>query len=79
MYVGLTLVRTLLAALCLWFPFFAHVHLSLIQTTPSNYQMLRGSVVVFTGLLSWLFLKRKLLLHHWLGMVRSRNHTQSTQ
>ncbi len=40
-----------------------------LQTTASTYQMLRGSVVVFTGLLSWLFLKRKLMLHHWVGMV----------
>jgi drug/metabolite transporter (DMT)-like permease len=30
--------------------------------------MLRGSVVIFTGILSVLFLKRKLHGYHWLGM-----------
>jgi len=44
------------------------MYVGLTLTTPSAYQMLRGSVVVFTGLLSWWFLKRKLLLHHWVGM-----------
>jgi drug/metabolite transporter (DMT)-like permease len=31
--------------------------------------MLRGSVVVFTGILSVVFLKRRLRLYHWLGML----------
>jgi len=31
--------------------------------------MLRGSVVIFTGILSVIFLKRKLYLVHWLGMA----------
>lgn len=31
--------------------------------------MLRGSVVIFTGLLSTIWLKRKLSLEHWSGML----------
>jgi len=31
--------------------------------------MLRGSVVIFTGIMSVIFLKRKLKLYHWTGMV----------
>jgi hypothetical protein len=31
----------------------------LFLTYPSIYQMLRGSLIVFTGLLSWIFLKRR--------------------
>lgn len=45
------------------------MYVGLTLTTPSNYQMLRGCVVVFTGLMSWIFLKRKLYLHHWIGML----------
>ena len=35
----------------------------------SVFQMLRGSVVVFTGILSVIFLKRRLRFFHWLGMT----------
>jgi drug/metabolite transporter (DMT)-like permease len=31
--------------------------------------MLRGAVVIFTGILSTIFLKRKLRLYHWTGML----------
>ncbi len=31
--------------------------------------MLRGSVVIFTGLFSVIFLKRKLGYHHYLGIL----------
>jgi drug/metabolite transporter (DMT)-like permease len=31
--------------------------------------MLRGSVIIFTGILSMIFLKKKLRVHHWSGMV----------
>ncbi len=49
----------------------AAVWLSLaLQTHPSDFQMLRGSVVVFTGIASYLFLGRRLLKHHLVGMVR---------
>jgi len=36
----------------------------------STYQMLRGTLVLFAGCLTILILKRRLYLHHWLGMVR---------
>jgi len=42
--------------------------LGLTMTYASVFQMLRGSVVIFTGLLSVVFLKRKLFLFHWIGM-----------
>lgn len=41
----------------------------LFFTTASAYQMLRGTLVIFAGLLTILLLKRRLHLHHWLGMV----------
>jgi len=31
--------------------------------------MLRGAVVIFTGIFSVLFLRRKQYIYHWLGMV----------
>lgn len=31
--------------------------------------MLRGATIVFSGILSVIFLKKKLVLHHWLGMI----------
>jgi len=43
--------------------------IGLLLTYPSVYQMLRGMIVVFTGIFSWLFLKRKLYSFHILGMV----------
>lgn len=36
----------------------------------SVFQMLRGTLVIFAGLLTILLLKRSLHSHHWLGMVR---------
>jgi len=33
------------------------------------FQMLRGSVVIFTGIMSVVFLKRKLILAQWIGMI----------
>lgn len=33
------------------------------------FQMLRGTMVVFTGILTVTLLKRKLHYHHWLGIV----------
>ena len=38
-------------------------------TTPSNYQMLRGSVVIFTGMLSWYVTGVRPLPRHWTGML----------
>lgn len=31
--------------------------------------MLRGATIVFSGILSVIFLKKKLVLHHWIGML----------
>jgi len=42
--------------------------IGLLLTYPSVYQMLRGMIVVFTGIFSWLFLGRKLYSFHLLGM-----------
>lgn len=36
----------------------------------STFQMLRGTLVLFAGLLTILLLKRRLHSHHWFGMVR---------
>eukprot|EP00731_Ephydatia_muelleri_P024391 Em0016g662a len=46
------------------------MYLGLTWTYAASYQMLRGSVVIFTGLLSVaLNLGNKLNTHHWVGMV----------
>lgn len=39
------------------------------MTSASSFQMLRGSVIVFTGLLSVAFLGRRLELSQWLGIA----------
>lgn len=39
------------------------------MTSASSFQMLRGAVVIFTGLLSVAFLGRKLVLSQWLGIL----------
>jgi drug/metabolite transporter (DMT)-like permease len=43
--------------------------IGLLLTYASNFQMLRGSVVLFTGTFSRVFLKRHLNLPNWVGMV----------
>ena len=43
--------------------------IALSWTFAPSYQMLRGSVTVFTGVFSVIFLKSKLKLHHWLGIA----------
>jgi len=45
------------------------MYIGLTLTSASIYQMLRGSVVIFTGILSVLFLKNKQYKFHWLGML----------
>lgn len=45
------------------------MYIGLVLTYPSVYQMLRGMIVVFTGLFSYFFLKRVLYLYHWLAMA----------
>ncbi|XP_068206752.1 solute carrier family 35 member F6-like isoform X2 [Palaemon carinicauda] len=44
------------------------MYLGLTLTYASSFQMLRGAVIVFTGLLSVAFLGRKLRYFHWLGI-----------
>ncbi|KAK8377350.1 hypothetical protein O3P69_013763 [Scylla paramamosain] len=45
------------------------MYLGLTLTYASSFQMLRGAVIVFTGLLSVGFLGRRLRYFHWLGIV----------
>jgi len=45
------------------------MYLGLTLTYASSFQMLRGSVIVFTGLLSVAFLNQKLRYFHWGGIV----------
>ena len=45
------------------------MYLGLTYTAASTFQMLRGSVVIFTGIFSVVFLGRTLRPFHWLGMV----------
>ncbi|MFH4975528.1 hypothetical protein AB6A40_002237 [Gnathostoma spinigerum] len=44
-------------------------YLGLNLTSASSYQMLRGAVIIFTGLLSKLFLRMTLQLFRWTGMI----------
>jgi len=45
------------------------MYVGLTMTYASSFQMLRGAVVIFTGIASIVFLGRKLFVHHWVGMV----------
>lgn len=38
------------------------------MTSASSFQMLRGAVIIFTGLLSVAFLGRRLLASQWIGI-----------
>lgn len=42
--------------------------IGLVYCAPSIWQMLRGSIIIFTGLLSWIFLKRKLKPFRWFAI-----------
>ena len=44
------------------------LYVGLFYTYASSFQMLRGCVVLFSGLLTIVILKRKLHSHHWAGM-----------
>jgi drug/metabolite transporter (DMT)-like permease len=44
------------------------MYVGLYLTSASSYQMLRGSVIIFTGLASRFFLRKKLHWYKWLGM-----------
>ncbi|KAL5484259.1 hypothetical protein EMCRGX_G020721 [Ephydatia muelleri] len=45
------------------------MYVGLTWTYAASFQMLRGSVIIFTGLLSVAFLGNRLKIHHWVGMV----------
>lgn len=45
------------------------MYVGLLMTYPSVYQMLRGMIVVFTGIFSYLFLGTKLRGNHIIGML----------
>lgn len=45
------------------------MYVGLALTTASSFQMLRGSVVIFTALFSVFFLGRKQYLFHWTGVI----------
>eukprot|EP00794_Sanderia_malayensis_P020372 gene20372-22381_t len=42
--------------------------IGLLYVDASIWQMLRGSIIVFTGIFSKIFLKRKMMWSHWCGM-----------
>ncbi|MGH0131028.1 UNVERIFIED_CONTAM: hypothetical protein FKN15_022223 [Acipenser sinensis] len=44
------------------------MYVALNMTSASSFQMLRGAVIVFTGLLSVAFLGRKLMVSQWIGI-----------
>ncbi|KAM9703606.1 solute carrier family 35 member F6 [Menidia menidia] len=45
------------------------MYVALNMTSASSFQMLRGAVIIFTGLLSVAFLGRRLLRSQWIGIV----------
>lgn len=44
------------------------MNVGLIYTAASVYQMLRGAVVIFTGVFSLIFLKRRMRLYEWVSL-----------
>lgn len=48
---------------------FSLMYIGLVMTYPSSYQMLRGSIIIFTGLMSVAFLGRTLRAFQWIGMI----------
>merc|ERR1719277_1955985 len=44
-------------------------YIGLTLTYASSFQMLRGAVIIFTGILSTIFLRRRLAWFKWAGMV----------
>ncbi|KER22577.1 hypothetical protein T265_09374 [Opisthorchis viverrini] len=43
--------------------------IGLLFVDASIWQMMRGSLIIFAGILSVIFLKRKLYVYHWFGML----------
>jgi len=44
-------------------------YVGMILSTPASFQMLRGSVIVFTALLSIVLLKKRPKIYQWIGIV----------
>ena len=44
------------------------MYVGLTLTSAATYQMLRGSVIIFTGVLSAIYLRRRQWPHHWFAM-----------
>ncbi|OTF74331.1 transmembrane protein C2orf18-like protein [Euroglyphus maynei] len=44
------------------------MYIGLNMTSSSSFQMLRGALIIFTGIFSIIFRKRRLRLYHWIGM-----------
>mmetsp|Transcript_19742 Transcript_19742/g.50121 ORF Transcript_19742/g.50121 Transcript_19742/m.50121 type:complete len:389 (-) Transcript_19742:156-1322(-) len=45
------------------------MYIGLNLTSASSFQMMRGTVIIFTGIFSMIFLKRTLRVYNWFGMV----------
>jgi len=45
------------------------MYTGMIYTTAAQFQMLRGSIMIFVGILSVIFLKKKMEWFHWTGMA----------
>ncbi|OQR66308.1 transmembrane protein C2orf18-like [Tropilaelaps mercedesae] len=45
------------------------MYVGLFMTYPASFQMFRGAVIVFTGLFSMIFLKRRLFVYKWVGIL----------
>lgn len=45
------------------------MYVALTFTSAASFQMLRGAVMIFTGINSMIFLRRRLQWHQWAGMV----------
>eukprot|EP01130_Rhizamoeba_saxonica_P011292 TRINITY_DN4686_c0_g2_i2.p1 TRINITY_DN4686_c0_g2~~TRINITY_DN4686_c0_g2_i2.p1 ORF type:complete len:358 (+),score=54.60 TRINITY_DN4686_c0_g2_i2:106-1179(+) len=43
--------------------------IGLLWVPASIWQMMRGAIIIFSGILSVIFLKKKLKIHNWLGMA----------
>jgi len=44
-------------------------NIALLWIDASIWQMMRGSIIIFSAILSLIFLKRKLKAHHWIGIL----------
>jgi len=44
-------------------------NIALLWIPASIWQMMRGAIIIFSAILSMIFLRRRLNLHHWLGIL----------